>query len=263
MVEYLKEIAARLQVAADAHAPGGGQRRNPGAPPPNAVELLKAFCEEVDRLDPRDFDPDVRAQFVELRANVRHIAAARETSDNLRALCANKILPVLSAYRGEGSRAITEELLFVSDPQVREIVKRDYKELKVKTYPDAAWKSTVVLAGGILEAILYDQLTKDVATIARAMASGDAPKKGPRGARVTKVITSTRYEDQWTFADMIKVAADIGIISQSNEDSIDEVLREYRNYVHARVEIQKGVPITEGHAMAAMGCLQVIIEKLR
>jgi len=67
---------------------------------------------------------------------------------------------------------------------------------------------------------------------------------------------------QTKLADFIKVAADLGIISKSNEDSIDEVFREYRNYIHPRVEVQKKVPITEGHAMTSLGTLEVIIDKL-
>ncbi len=262
MFEYLREISTRLDEAAAAGKTGGGQSVK--APPADPISLFRGFAEEITQLDARDFEPSVRAEFVELRAFIKHLAGKQ--SGLIVSSCAlyvRKVIPLLDAYQGEGSRAITRDFSFVNETEVKKIIERDYKELKLRAFPDGAWKSTVILSGGILEAILYDQLTKDPATIALAMASPDAPQKGRKTSRTTKNIASHAWQDQWNLADMIKVAADIGLISQSNEDSVDEVLREYRNYVHPRVEVQKGISISEGHAMTSVGCLEVIIDKLK
>jgi hypothetical protein len=56
------------------------------------------------------------------------------------------------------------------------IIERDYKELTLVLFPGGAWKSTVIMAGSILEAILFDLLGSDPATQAKAMASQAAPK---------------------------------------------------------------------------------------
>ena len=54
-----------------------------------------------------------------------------------------------------------------SDPVLRAIIERDYKKLSQTLMPDCAWKNAVVIAGSILEAVLYDLLTRDPARTTR------------------------------------------------------------------------------------------------
>jgi hypothetical protein len=44
-------------------------------------------------------------------------------------------------------------------------------------FPGAAWKSLGVMAGSIMEAILYGLLPRDINRIKQAMADANAPKK--------------------------------------------------------------------------------------
>src|SRR5262249_32026376 len=112
--------------------------------------IAKVLGEELDRLDPRDFLPDARYEFVMLRAKVHNLSRGRKIVttkiDNVK----EELLAVLSKYAGEGSRAETRRFPFIHSDKLREIVERDYKELSLIWLPDEAWKSTVVMAGSIL-----------------------------------------------------------------------------------------------------------------
>jgi hypothetical protein len=169
---------------------------------------------------------------------------------------AAKIGVLLDSYAGEGTGAKTRDFSFVTDPEVRRIVERDYRELSLRTFPDGSWKSTVILAGSILEAVLYDVLTKDQSAISKAMASSAAPKT--KGG----VVKDIAQDDQWTLNDLIKVACDLQILPHKDEKAIHLVLREYRNFVHPRLEVREGVRISEGHATASKGTLDVILDLL-
>jgi hypothetical protein len=173
---------------------------------------------------------------------------------------ARRIQQLLDLYQGEGSRAQTRDFAFVSDSDVRRIIERDYRELTIRTFPDGSWKSTVILAGSILEAVLYDRLTKDQPTIAKAMGSGDAPRKSKNGP--IKDITRHTRDDQWSLNDLIKVACDLKLLPHKDEEAIHLVLRDYRSFVHPRLEIQMGINISEGHATAAKGMLDIILDHL-
>src|SRR4029453_3890633 len=72
-------------------------------------------------------------------------------------------------YGGEGSHVEKRTFDWVKNKALRMIVERDYKELMLKVYPSGAWKMTVVAAGSILEAILYDLLTRDARRVRAAM----------------------------------------------------------------------------------------------
>ena len=49
---------------------------------------------------------------------------------------------------------------FIVNDKLREIAKRDFKELQIATL-SKSWKSMIVLSGGVLEAILLDLLLRD------------------------------------------------------------------------------------------------------
>jgi len=181
----------------------------------------------------------------------------QELNDTL-SLC-DELVAVLGTYGGQGSALNTKAFPFISDPDLRQIVERDYRSLIFELIYCHAWKSAVVMAGSILEAILYDQLTKDPGRISAAMASPKAPKK--KGG-IVKDITSDDREDEWTLSNLIEVSVDLRILPQARADAIDQVLRDYRNFVHPRKEIRAGHPCTEAEADLAKGALGAVINHL-
>jgi hypothetical protein len=256
MIEYIKELINTIKLHKIQNAPGAHAKF--GGNPPDFNRLLEALVEEINRLDPRDFEPAARHDFVAHRAQMR-IWVGSNFAEIYSIGTAERIGALLDSYAGEGTRAKTRDFTFVSNPDIRAIVERDYRELALRTLPDGSWKSTVILAGSILEAVLYDRLTKDSATVSQAMSSPKAPPKGP-GA--VKDITKDTSKDEWRLNDLIKVACDLQLLPHKDEQAIHLVLREYRNFVHPRLEVEMGIKIGEGHAMAAKGMLDVILDHL-
>jgi hypothetical protein len=263
MFEYLKQIAQRLRYAADSQVMGGGQQISQTAPPVDAYSLFAAFSEEIGRLDTLDLAAAGRADFVERRAMIRHLVKQNASSPQIYARFAAEILPLIDLYEGEGTGGQLRQFHTITDSAVKQIVERDYRELRTRAFPDGAWKSTVILAGSILEAVLYDRLTRDAATSTQAMNCTQTPKYGKPSSRRPKDITMRSRRHQWTLSNLIDVTCELKFLPPSNEVAIDLVLREYRNFVHPRVEIDKGISITEGHATAAVGMLEVVLDELR
>jgi hypothetical protein len=219
-------------------------------------KLLPALTEELDRLDPRDFLPETRHAFIlekaalKFWANNPGIFSTSMSDESFKSRfieLLNRLIEVLKKYGGAGSRAVVRAIEFVKDRDLRQIIERDYRELRLLVYPSGAWKSTVILAGSVLEAMLFGQLTADPAVRARAEASVKAPKdKG----KVKDLVGG-----RWSLRDLIDVASDIGILPQERADTINQVLREYRNFVHPKVELRAKHECTEAEAMMAVGAL--------
>jgi hypothetical protein len=199
---------------------------------------------------------------VQMQSGVRtakaRLAGCQRDREECLAGC-KQLLAILDCYGGQGSGLVRREFPFIRTPDLRVIVQRDYRELAVQLLPSGAWKSAVVLAGSILEAILFDQLTWDYAASRNAMISPDAPRK--KGGQI-KEIKSDAREDEWTLSDMIRVCVERGILPQPRAEAIDQVLRDYRNFVHPRKEIRSGHPCTEAEATLAKGALDAVINHL-
>jgi hypothetical protein len=216
---------------------------------------------ELSRLDPRDFVPEARHAFVLVRADLVawNNAWVHRAGDFLNTYITDKrsqqelrelllrVVAVLDKYGGESWRAKTRTFSFLKDKGLREIIERDYKELTLVLFPGGAWKSTVIMAGSILEAILFDILTSDLAMNARALASSKAPGGSIQG---------------WRLEHLIAVAADIGVFTAQRADTFDQVLRDYRNFVHPKKEIRSGHPCGEGEAQLAIGGLNAVCDVL-
>jgi hypothetical protein len=161
---------------------------------------------------------------------------------------------VLDSYGGERSGIVSREFTFVGDADLRQIVERDYRELRTRLFPGRAWKSTVVMAGSILEAILLDRLTRDAGTIAAANA---------RRAHKGRDITSSDRNQQWLLSDLIDVTIELGFLESGDGMMTHETLREFRNLIHPRAEVRKKRAPSEGEAMAAVGALEIVCDHLK
>jgi len=223
----------------------------------SVTQLLEALIEYALKLDPRDFSPDVRFRFVQIRKGLEHLLPVRGKSVGVDAALLEEIgkfKDIFNAYGGEGSHVEPRTFDFIGDPEMKKIISRDYRELSLVLFPAGAWKSSVIMAGSILEAILYDVLTFDSAITTAANASLKAPCN-----RASK-SKSKMPTDNWTLEELILVAEDIGELPSSNVKSIDQVLRDYRNFVHPRKEIRSKHECKEGQALLAKGNLDVVCD---
>lgn len=234
------------------------------------VPRCSKLLDELRRLDPRNFLPDGRYEFIVASLDLEVWLQQWSTGDTGRFLnqfnqepksrevprsLLRRVIAVLEKYGGEGWRAQTRSFAFIKDAGLRQIIERDYKELVLMLFPGGAWKSTVIMAGSILEAILYDLLTVDAAVIARANSASKAPRG--RGGAV-KDIT----DGDWMLHNLIEVAVELGLLPADRAKTFDQVLRDYRNFVHPKKEIRSGHPCQEGEAQLAMGGLNAVCDLL-
>lgn len=271
MVHYMIQLAQGiLGIMDDVEQQTGKRDGSASERLRSVVTHGSALLEELQRLDPRDFLPDARIEFIYARLDLElwqkrwepphgsgtfvnlfnQEPQAREETRGL----FKRVIAVLEKYGGEGWRAQTRSFSFINDSELRQIIERDYKELVLVLFPGGAWKSTVIMAGSILEAILYGLLTADAAAIARANGSSKAPKE--RG--VVKDIA----DGDWKLHSLIEVAADLRLLPADRAKTFDQVLRDYRNFVHPKKEIRSGHPCREGEAQLAMGGLNAVCDLL-
>jgi hypothetical protein len=160
---------------------------------------------------------------------------------------------VASALRAESKappprqseRLPRETFDFVTSPQIRDICRRDYEELE-KVRRLRAHKSTIILSGGLLEALLWDALDRQPSK-ARACYRKLYPKK---------------KQVKWTLESLIGVAEDMGIITPG-ATQLSHTLRDYRNLVHPKKEISSGYKVQKEEAEIAVNMVRIVMRDLR
>jgi hypothetical protein len=218
---------------------------------------------EENRADKRSRRKEAVPSDTSLRLSdeITNLNAAIKDSESVfsepKELC-DHVLSLLDMYAGQGSQSVTRSFAFVANAHLRAIIERDYKELSLNLLPGHAWKSAVIMAGSILEAILHDQLTRDRERVTLSMAWPDAPKnKG-----VVRDIEKDDRDNEWVLAKLIGCAAHLTILDKSDAGAIHRALRDYRNFVHPRVEIRNAHQCTEAEATMAKGTLDMICNRL-
>jgi len=135
---------------------------------------------------------------------------------------------------------------FVKSDPLRRIAERDYSELhKVRSVQ--AVKSRLVLAGGLIEALLLDALQSD-----------------EPGARNSSKAAKCKGKDldEWPLSTLIDVAVELGLIGQTTRKFSDAV-RDLRNLVHPGKEIRENFSFGQEEANIADHVLEVVIRDLK
>ncbi len=263
MVEHIKALIQQIQIVKTEHKTDGVITIKEKSDL-DIHNLFKTVTEELAKLDPLDFEISVRHEFASLRNLIRdQYSKGRINNSHQAAEDAAQMSTILDSYVGAGSGGNKRQFLFITNPDMKAIIERDYHELTQRAYPGGSWKSSVILAGSILEGVLADVLTKDATAIAAAMAASDAPNKPRWAGPGKKDITLLDYPNQWALNDFIKVACELGILPAEYEQTVHLVLREYRNLVHPRLELQSGLQVSKAQATACVGMLDVILDQMK
>lgn len=237
MIAYIKQIAALIIASKE---------------PAERFRYTKALSEELDRLDPREFVPEARFPFVRCRTEARHLASSPGLGmPSLLVDLARDVDSLVEKYQVAGPGTAIRSFRWLTAVGLSDIIARDYAELSNVLLPDSAWKSTVIMAGSILEAILLDLLTQDPTRFAAARTSSKAPRDGSG---------TVKHEDSWTLYNLIEIAVDIGVLPSDRAKTFDQVLRDYRNFVHPRKEIRAKHACSEGEALMAKGALDAVCD---
>jgi hypothetical protein len=140
----------------------------------------------------------------------------------------------------------TTDFSIVHLPKLRAVIERDYAELS--RIRDGV-KSRMILAGGLIEALLLDAL-KEVEPL--ALAASTAPKDR------TKTV---RPLDEWALGSMLDVAVELKIIDVAAQ-KFGHGVRDYRNLVHPGLEIRSAQKVAVAEADIAEKVLGLIIRDL-
>lgn len=268
MIQYIKDLADNLVAAANAELSPGvlNTERLKGRKIQDVAILIKGIAREIDRLEAIDFAPDVRYDFVISRETFRSMASnlsGFSVTHHTRELALD-VSKLLDSYGGTGSGVITRDFSFIANTDMRKIVDRDYKELTQRVFPDKSWKSTILLSGSILEAVLYDQLTSSPERIKSAMGAKAAPKylDKTKGKKVPRDITKNDRDNQWMLNDLIQVACELEILQKEHKGDSLVIIKNFRNFIHPTAELRMNSPISDGHATASKGMLDIVLDQL-
>lgn len=221
--------------------------------------LRNTLLEQLGRIHAKEFAPVAQPRFLVLVDKMNRFKRDMTMDDDwMDRQMLRDLVELFDEHYG-AARSTGRKFTYVKNADLRKIIERDYSELETRLFPTQAWKSVVIMAGSVLEAVLYDLLTNEPAAVTAAMSATAAPKK--RGGSVRDITLDT-YEDEWKLNDMIKVAAELKIIRPDDERTTHAVLREYRNLVHPRVELKGASPVGEAEATASKGMLDIILNYL-
>ena len=246
MLQFVVELAEKFK----------NEVQGRGAPQ-EVYTTRDALAEELERLDPRDFVPAARRSVAMVRKNFSRMVKANKqvaTHSAEYIAYADQVIQLIPMFNDAGQTQV-RSLAFVVDANLRKIIERDYRELRIKVFPSGAWKSSVVLAGSILEGLLFDKLTADPVLKSKVLAWPSAPKD--RTGRVEDIDAG-----DWKLIHLINAAEAFGVLSTERVKAIDQVLRDYRNFVHPKKEIKSKHECTEAEAFMSIGALEGVINTL-
>ena len=140
---------------------------------------------------------------------------------------------------------VTEEksFHFVDDIKLRKILERDYAEIQ-RGIISLNWKSSIILSGGAIEAILLDLLSKDAV---KAKKSNKAPQE--------------KDLSKWDLNDLIEVAVETDLVD-GEAAKLSHSVRDYRNLVHPGKEMRSKLKVEPEEAKIALQVFNILIKEL-
>lgn len=135
---------------------------------------------------------------------------------------------------------------FVENPSLRRLLSADRQEL-LRVYDAKAWKSTVILSGGILEGMLLDVLDrrKEQANEAYRQIKGRNPEP----------------LDRWVLNELVEVAKAVGALGKG-VGQLSHVLREFRDLIHPGRQLREGITISADEAEIAVLTVKICFREL-
>ena len=141
---------------------------------------------------------------------------------------------------------------FVKDDILKRLILRDYKELK-KVYDIGAFKSVMVLSGGILETLLIEALSVEEEKVKFDYYQKylEAKDKNAKPADLPL----------WQFYQLIEIAAQRKIIS-ADVKKMAYTIEGYRNLIHLKAEIRDKLSVDKNVATSVVHLLLKAIEDI-
>ena len=146
----------------------------------------------------------------------------------------------------EQNETTDDEFSFIQTPNIQKYLANDWNEVQ-SSFETNAWKSCVILCGGILEGMLLDALAYDEQT------SKDVY------AQLKK--ESSPELSRWSLGDLINVSEKTGVLRKSGAH-LGHALREFRNLIHLGRQLREEFQITQDEATIAMNVVKLCMKEL-
>jgi len=162
----------------------------------------------------------------------------------------------LSNLRDEGARPETNELNFITEDDLRNILRVDISSAN-KALESREWKAATVLAGSVVEALLLWRLqekkTKNSGPIETAIQS--LKSEGTFKSKETNNL------DTWHLHDLIEVSAKIDLIKKETADQC-RIAKDFRNLIHPGRAKRLSISCDRGTALASVAALEHVIRDI-
>ena len=140
-----------------------------------------------------------------------------------------------------------KNLRYINNKELRKLIKEDLNEINI-CISNKAWKSAVVLSGGVIEGILYDWLS--------LINNNDI--KDAYYKCYQKVMK--RQLNNLSFSEYIDITSNLGLLS-SLKIQLTDVIRNYRNLIHPDVNLRKNIRADESIAKICMDYILGLLEE--
>ena len=147
----------------------------------------------------------------------------------------------------------TSELSFVTDPDLRPILRSDIGAVN-RALSNGEWKAATVLAGSTIEALLLWSLSQ----------RRPADTMGATTALLTTGELSRQPApnlERWDLHEFAEVAAHLGIIKKDTQTET-RFAREFRNLIHPGRAQRLGQICDRGTALASVAALEHVVRDL-
>ena len=162
----------------------------------------------------------------------------------------------LSTLSDEGIAFATADLLFISDPQFRELLRRDITAVN-SALDNGEWKAATVLAGSVIEAILLDAVkafdTKNPSKISAAIQKLQSSGKFTRPIR--------QNPEEWVLHHLIEVGSELNLITDPTAGEC-RIAKDFRNLVHPGLAVRLAQTCDRGTALSAIAAMEHVIRDL-
>lgn len=140
-----------------------------------------------------------------------------------------------------------KKLRYINNKELRKLIKEDLNEINI-CISNKAWKSAVVLSGGVIEAILYDWLS-----LINNNDIKDAYYKCYQKAMNKKL-------NKLSFSEYIDITSNLGLLS-SLKIQLTDVIRNYRNLIHPDVNLRNNIRADESIAKISIDYILGLLEE--
>jgi hypothetical protein len=144
----------------------------------------------------------------------------------------------------KGTKGQRSEFDFVQDPLLQDQLAKDWDEAQ-RVHQVKAWKSCVILCGGILEGMLLDVLKRDELQTAYQKLKGK----------------SLPDLNSCYLVNLVEIAKELGLLSKS-VGYLGHSLREFRNLVHPGKQVRERINFTQEEAEIAFNIIKVCLREL-